>query len=263
MPHTPQQLKTGVGVGVGVDAGVGALLMLTRMLVLAGLECAIRVWDIASGQCVKIIEGHTDFVVGLAVCAVPNGRQTEEPSPKLMSVSHDNTMREWNHTHFTPPYELVPLAPRPLGGRIRKMDALKLSSLHSLEFFEELGKGHFATVVKGRVSLSCVCWSLVFLPSIPPYYFDVGMVGMLVVLLTRAFVLLWCVRVCSLGVGSFQRSPDDAPVSVAVKRLKPGADASSTLDEIEIMREMQSYGGHPNIIEMLGFDAGNVEKVLW
>ena len=64
---------------------------------------SIRIWDTASGQCVKVLTGHDNWVRGLVFA--PNGKF-------LVSVSDDKTMKVWDlktgrvtktidaHSHF-------------------------------------------------------------------------------------------------------------------------------------------------------------------
>ncbi|MEO0406160.1 MAG: NB-ARC domain-containing protein, partial [Cyanobacteria bacterium P01_A01_bin.135] len=56
-------------------------------LLSASEDQTLRLWDIASGQCLRVLEGHTD-----AVMAGLTGREGD----RLISVSLDRTMRVWD-----------------------------------------------------------------------------------------------------------------------------------------------------------------------
>ena len=49
-------------------------------------DSTLRLWDLASGQCLRVLEGHSSIVVHVA--ALPDGR--------AISASKDNTLRLWD-----------------------------------------------------------------------------------------------------------------------------------------------------------------------
>ena len=51
-----------------------------------GGDNTVRVWDVATKECVATLEGHTDFVY--AVCGLGDGS-------RIASGSNDNTVRVW------------------------------------------------------------------------------------------------------------------------------------------------------------------------
>ncbi|KAM3434215.1 hypothetical protein MY4824_005554 [Beauveria thailandica] len=58
-----------------------------RLLVSAGADRTIRVWDVITGYCVKTLQGHGDWV--RSVCSSEDGRF-------LLSSSSDRTARLWD-----------------------------------------------------------------------------------------------------------------------------------------------------------------------
>ena len=56
-------------------------------VVSASSDKTLRVWNLASGECVRTLEGH-DYAVG-AVVLMPDGNT-------VVSASGDNTLRVWN-----------------------------------------------------------------------------------------------------------------------------------------------------------------------
>ena len=58
-----------------------------RRLASAGQDQTIKVWDLVTGRSVRTLEGHTNWIFGLAFS--PDGKQ-------LASASHDETVRVWN-----------------------------------------------------------------------------------------------------------------------------------------------------------------------
>jgi WD40 repeat protein len=69
-----------------VASGVDSAQMLTDGRLLTWGDRAVRIWDIQSGQCIAVLEGHTNWVSGVVVLS--GGR--------LLSRSSDNSMRVWD-----------------------------------------------------------------------------------------------------------------------------------------------------------------------
>ena len=71
----------------GVDSGKVFAVALTpdsTTAITASDDFLVRVWDVSTGRCLSAMEGHTGWVVALAVS--PDGR-------KVVSASHDGTAR--------------------------------------------------------------------------------------------------------------------------------------------------------------------------
>ncbi len=80
-------VDTWVGVLVGHTSGVTALAVLPGgTLASASSDDTVRVWDPATGRCLRVLEGHTDDVNALAV--LPDGMAA--------SASEDGTVRVWD-----------------------------------------------------------------------------------------------------------------------------------------------------------------------
>jgi WD40 repeat protein len=58
-----------------------------RTAVSGGLDQTLRVWDVASGQCLRTLTGHTNWV--RCVALTPEGRMA-------VSASDDRTLRVWD-----------------------------------------------------------------------------------------------------------------------------------------------------------------------
>jgi WD40 repeat protein len=56
----------------------------------ASADKTVRVWDAASGKCLKVLEGHTDIVRSVAYVDIPY------PPTRLVSGSDDGTLRVWD-----------------------------------------------------------------------------------------------------------------------------------------------------------------------
>lgn len=56
-----------------------------RTIISGGNDNTIRMWDVLSGRCVKILEGHRELVRSLDIC---NGR--------IVSASYDQTIKIWD-----------------------------------------------------------------------------------------------------------------------------------------------------------------------
>jgi len=56
----------------------------------ASADKTVRVWDAASGKCLKVLEGHTDIVRSVAHVDIPY------PPTRLVSGSDDGTLRVWD-----------------------------------------------------------------------------------------------------------------------------------------------------------------------
>ena len=61
-------------------------LLPDRRIVSGSYDKTLRIWDPASGACLRVLEGHEIGI--LSVCALPDGR--------IVSGSFDNTLRIWN-----------------------------------------------------------------------------------------------------------------------------------------------------------------------
>ena len=57
-----------------------------RRLASGSADRTVRLWDVATGACVKTLEGHSSLVY--SVCFSPDGR-------RLGSGSRDRTVRLW------------------------------------------------------------------------------------------------------------------------------------------------------------------------
>jgi F-box/WD-40 domain protein MET30 len=58
-------------------------------MVSCSADGTVRVWDIDSGKCIKILQGHNSRVTGLHF-----------DESKIVSCSHDGTIRIWNALTF-------------------------------------------------------------------------------------------------------------------------------------------------------------------
>jgi len=58
-----------------------------KQIVSGSVDDTVRVWDLASGQLVRTLTGHTNIVEAVAV--TPDGKQ-------IVSGSADHTVRVWN-----------------------------------------------------------------------------------------------------------------------------------------------------------------------
>ena len=85
---------------------VSGLLARRRQIVTGSMDQTIRVWDITSGQELRIFKGHTDEVCAVAV--TPDGRD-------IASASDDDGTRLGRHI---PPRPRV--APEPLRAHLRR-----------------------------------------------------------------------------------------------------------------------------------------------
>ena len=72
---------------IGKPAARFDLPMLSKQQASGSLDNTVRLWDTATGACVRKLEGHSGWV--LSVCFSPDGR-------RLASSSLDNTVRLWN-----------------------------------------------------------------------------------------------------------------------------------------------------------------------
>jgi len=57
-----------------------------KRLITGGRDATIRVWELATGQSVLVLKGHTDWVNDLAL---------EPHGDYLISASHDSTLHVW------------------------------------------------------------------------------------------------------------------------------------------------------------------------
>jgi WD40 repeat protein len=57
-----------------------------RRVVSGSFDKTLKVWDVATGECVATLEGHSERVVGVAIS--PDGR-------RVVSGSHDQTLKLW------------------------------------------------------------------------------------------------------------------------------------------------------------------------
>lgn len=67
-----------------------------RLLASASEDMTVRLWDVATGKNVQILEGHRDFMTALSFTA--DGRHVFSASydgTQLISATDDNTIRIW------------------------------------------------------------------------------------------------------------------------------------------------------------------------
>jgi WD40 repeat protein len=53
----------------------------------------VRVWDLGTGRCLRVLRGHKAGVLALALCPVAS---SPHPHPRLVSASEDATLRVWH-----------------------------------------------------------------------------------------------------------------------------------------------------------------------
>ncbi|KAL2072168.1 hypothetical protein VTL71DRAFT_11511 [Oculimacula yallundae] len=70
-----------------IPSGAAGALSSGNLLVSASRDKSLRIWDVTTGYCVKILQGHTGWV--RAVCATHDGRF-------LLSTGEDITARLWD-----------------------------------------------------------------------------------------------------------------------------------------------------------------------
>ncbi|MGL5877528.1 MAG: WD40 repeat domain-containing protein, partial [Xenococcaceae cyanobacterium] len=56
----------------------------------------VRLWDVSTGQCLKILEGHTGWVTSVACSAPAPAANSRDSSNLLASGSTDATVKLWN-----------------------------------------------------------------------------------------------------------------------------------------------------------------------
>ncbi|MDY6901159.1 MAG: hypothetical protein SWZ49_24215 [Cyanobacteriota bacterium] len=57
-----------------------------QLIVSCSRDKTIRIWDLYTGECIRILEGHTDWVYCIAIS--PDGKT-------LVSCSRDKTVKIW------------------------------------------------------------------------------------------------------------------------------------------------------------------------
>jgi len=138
----------------GHARGVLALAFLPggKKLVSAGLDQALRVWDVESGREERSLTNHTGAIVGLAVRPIPTEEKgSEKPPAMVATIGRDKTLRLWQPSvgrmvRFARlPAEPVSLAWLRDGraiatgctdGRVRVIDPESLEVLHDLPAIE-------------------------------------------------------------------------------------------------------------------------------
>ena len=62
-----------------------------KYIVSCGDDKAVRVWDFESGECLKVLEGHTDWVSSCCISL---------DSRYIVSCGSDKTVRVWDFQHY-------------------------------------------------------------------------------------------------------------------------------------------------------------------
>ena len=63
-----------------------------RLLASGSADKTVRIWDLATGQEIRTLVGHTDWVTGVSFS--PDGR-------RLASSSYDGTVKIWDLTRLS------------------------------------------------------------------------------------------------------------------------------------------------------------------
>ena len=114
----------------------------TPLLASGSHDTTIRIWDIDMGECLNVLQGHTNWVI--SVVFSPNGRL-------LASASHDATARIWDvqtgeclKTFYTSPSRLMSIAFSP-DGKI-----LAASGENEKIWFWQIESGELIQTIQGN-----------------------------------------------------------------------------------------------------------------
>jgi WD40 repeat protein len=66
-----------------------------RFIISCGIDCTIRVWDVQTGECLKILTGHSALIYTLDVAEV-QWSPTEIPRLMAFTGSLDETIKVWD-----------------------------------------------------------------------------------------------------------------------------------------------------------------------
>lgn len=172
-----------------------------------GLDCTLRLWNLDGECCVKVLEGHDDYIVSL--CSFKSGTE-------LLSTSHDASMGHWEERALAVDPACIATGIQNHTAPLRrhhKIDSLRLTEKDTLEIDEGfIGRGQFGEVKKGK----------------------------------------------------FKRHQDEEWSSVAIKSclFPEGEQGADFIAEIKMMRALQSFGAHENLVQMVAFDATEAQPQL-
>ena len=76
---------------LGHSAGVWAVATDGTYIVSGSSDKAVKVWDLASGACVRTLEGHSSFVMSVALSTC---------GKHIVSGSYDSTINIWDGRHY-------------------------------------------------------------------------------------------------------------------------------------------------------------------